>query len=292
MESVFRTTGRWLRGNLHTHTKESDGRVEVAEAINKYKEAGYDFLAVTDHRKTVDTTDFTTPGFLTIPSIELNGRDPQSNFIYHVVGIGVTPFEQEDREWIGLCQEMIDKVRAGGGVAILAHPYWSGNDVNDLMNLRDVCAMEVYNATCMRHGKERGEVYWDSLLERGKMIWGVAVDDTHHYDIDVAAGWVMVKAAELSTSAILAALQAGRFYATNGPAIVDIEYDAQEIRVHCSPVTQVRFIGRRGSGRSVIAQPGSEITAARVKLPRSPYVRVECVDRQGRTAWSQPIHIG
>jgi hypothetical protein len=124
------------------------------------------------------------------------------------------------------------------------------------------------------------------------MIWGVAVDDTHHYDIDVAAGWVMVKAAELSTSAILAALQAGRFYATNGPAIVDIEYDAQEIRVHCSPVTQVRFIGRRGSGRSVIAQPGSEITAARVKLPRSPYVRVECVDRQGRTAWSQPIHIG
>ena len=42
---------RWLKGNLHAHTTASDGRISIEECIKRYKEHGYDFLAITDHRK-------------------------------------------------------------------------------------------------------------------------------------------------------------------------------------------------------------------------------------------------
>lgn len=40
---------KWYKGNLHTHTTNSDGRLAPEVVINLYKEAGYDFLALTDH---------------------------------------------------------------------------------------------------------------------------------------------------------------------------------------------------------------------------------------------------
>lgn len=289
MDSMFHQPGRWLRGNLHMHTTLSDGDTPLEEAIAFYKDAGYDFVAVTDHRLTVDTKAFRTDNFLTIPSIELNGRDPELDAIYHVVGLGVQPFAQEDREWVAPGRVMVEKIKAMGGIAVLAHPYWSGNDTADLLDLQGVTALEVYNATCARHGKESSRVHWDALLERGWHIWGAATDDTHRYQSDGAQAWVMVKAAALEERAILAALQAGQFYATTGPAILDFDMDEESIWVHCSPVREVRFIGRRGSGKTVVAPDGKTICSARMQRLKSPYVRVECIDAQGKTAWTQPI---
>jgi len=38
-----------LKGNLHAHTTFSDGRRPIDEVIARYRELGYDFLAITDH---------------------------------------------------------------------------------------------------------------------------------------------------------------------------------------------------------------------------------------------------
>lgn len=38
-----------LRGNLHTHTLLSDGLLSPDEVIARYRNLGYDFLAITDH---------------------------------------------------------------------------------------------------------------------------------------------------------------------------------------------------------------------------------------------------
>jgi hypothetical protein len=38
-----------LKGNLHAHTTFSDGRHPIEEVIGRYRELGYDFLAITDH---------------------------------------------------------------------------------------------------------------------------------------------------------------------------------------------------------------------------------------------------
>lgn len=48
---IFNTRNNWYKGNLHTHTNLSDALVSPGKCIEIYKNAGYDFLAITDHRK-------------------------------------------------------------------------------------------------------------------------------------------------------------------------------------------------------------------------------------------------
>src|SRR6476620_8259087 len=40
---------RWVKGNLHTHTLNSDGDSTPDEVVRWYREHGYDFLVLTDH---------------------------------------------------------------------------------------------------------------------------------------------------------------------------------------------------------------------------------------------------
>ena len=40
---------KWFKGNLHTHTTESDGDADPEWVANWYKEHGYDFLVLSDH---------------------------------------------------------------------------------------------------------------------------------------------------------------------------------------------------------------------------------------------------
>ena len=39
----------WLKGNLHSHTTCSDGRLSPQQRADAYAAHGYDFLAITDH---------------------------------------------------------------------------------------------------------------------------------------------------------------------------------------------------------------------------------------------------
>ncbi len=46
-----RDGSRWYRGMIHAHTSWSDGRALPEQAIAAYKNAGYDFFAITDHNR-------------------------------------------------------------------------------------------------------------------------------------------------------------------------------------------------------------------------------------------------
>ncbi len=66
-----------LKGNLHAHTTFSDGRRPIREVIARYRDLGYDFLAITDHDDRVhDDYWFDIPlgdeRMLILPGIELN----------------------------------------------------------------------------------------------------------------------------------------------------------------------------------------------------------------------------
>ncbi|MCC6792855.1 MAG: hypothetical protein IT336_14285, partial [Thermomicrobiales bacterium] len=45
----FDKPGRFWKGNLHTHSTRSDGKLTPAEVIAAYQARGYDFLALADH---------------------------------------------------------------------------------------------------------------------------------------------------------------------------------------------------------------------------------------------------
>ena len=45
----FSFSGRFWRGNLHTHSNLSDGRLPPDKVVEAYKDAGYDFMMLSDH---------------------------------------------------------------------------------------------------------------------------------------------------------------------------------------------------------------------------------------------------
>ena len=49
---------RWYKGNLHCHTYWSDGRAFPDQVVRSYRDAGYDFCAVTDHNRMGESRDF------------------------------------------------------------------------------------------------------------------------------------------------------------------------------------------------------------------------------------------
>lgn len=274
------------------HSTESDGALEPEEAIARYRDAGYDFVSLTDHRVTTDVSRFSTDGFLLIPGMELDCVDPERDIGYHIIGIGIEPFSQDETTRKGPGQVLIDHIREHGGEAILGHPYWLGQDVSDLAAVKGALGLEVYNTTCARPGKAYSSVHWDNMLDRGHRLLGFANDDTHNYKQDYQGGWIMVKSPELTQGAILEALREGRFYSTQGPAIIDIHDEGDELHVHTSPVKAIHFISNRGRGRTVLAEGDERLTSATWSKPARGYVRIEVIDDEGKWAWSQPLFLG
>ena len=45
----FDKPGNFRKGNIHTHSTASDGTLPPEEVCRRYREAGYDFLAITYH---------------------------------------------------------------------------------------------------------------------------------------------------------------------------------------------------------------------------------------------------
>ena len=295
---AFTAAGRWFRGNLHLHTTVSDGRLTPPEAVAFYRQNGYDFLAITDHWKRVDPAGLgADPDFLLIPGEELNMYDQAADMLWHAVALFLPreiarPENQRPAQW------GIDLICEAGADAVLAHPYWSGNRVEELAALTGLTAIEVFNTTCERaHGRGHSLVHLDGLWHLKKRLWGVAVDDCHHGAFDGLQGWIMLKAPELTLEAVRAAFRAGHFYASTGPEIEHLEIKDGNLTVRCSPCAAVHVQSNRWIGLSAYADadfggPGRPLTEVTIPLSTEPdasYVRVTLTDYLGHSAWSNPI---
>ncbi|NLC57954.1 MAG: CehA/McbA family metallohydrolase [Armatimonadetes bacterium] len=304
MQSInpFRAPGRWLRGNTHTHTTVSDGRLSVADRFAAYREAGYDFLVLTDHGRVSDVSAYTDRDFLAISGSELHPANPYGGDLYHLVAIDIhEPIEVAGRH----PNEVIAAVHAQGGHVVMCHPYWCGHTMIDLMPLEGCFAVEVYNDTCAGIGKSTSEVHWDDLLDRKGPILGIACDDAHGTEHDCFHGWVMVKSPDLSLPNVLNALLSGAFYSTTGPTIEDLDLVWDEVPgpdgtprrvrkvvVRSSPARSIVFKAQRSRGRRCLPPAGELLEQAEWVLSGGEsYVRVEVTDEHGRTAWSNPFFL-
>lgn len=298
----FSLPGRWFKGGLHIHSTASDGELTPDEVVDWYRSRGYHFLALTDHGVLSKAGSFSAGGavssevgdFIALSGIEVGGTDPQTG-LYHLVGLGLNgPLGLREGGGTPL-QEAINEVRTAGGLVFLAHPYWTGQMSRDLLELEGCCGLEVYNGGCeVLDGRGFSNVHWDDLLAAGRRLWGLAVDDAHWRPgpEDADLGWVWVKAPALTQEAILSALEQGSFYSSSGPQIESLRLEGKRLRVSCSPVVAIDFIGDQHSSRRVLAPPGETMTAGSYRLKkRQRYVRVACQDAQGYWAWSNPIFL-
>ncbi len=173
------------------------------------------------------------------------------------------------------------------------HPNFTWSlTAEDLMRVRGDNFFEVYNGhpsvhnsgDSRRAGTER---IWDILLahrlaDLGQpLIYGLATDDGHRYHripsrgSEPGRGWIMVLSPELATEALLAAIEAGRFYATCGVKLGEVESSAEGLRVvvDAEPGVEytIDFIGtRRGfdhRSEPVKDERGREIRTTRRYSP-------------------------
>ncbi len=327
VQAPVEAQGRWFKGNTHAHSLNSDGDVPVDAVVRWYREHGYHFTFVTEHEFFTDVAPLNglfAAGnrFLVIAGQEVTQRvaDPQHTGgvrQVHVNALGtsrlVMPIgERNIATGMSIAATYARNgaaIRAAGGIMQVNHPnfIWSV-PLADMMDLPDSTLFELWNGhpTVYNLGgtDSTGQVMlstearWDSILSRGKLVFGVADDDSHSFkpqdaeNTDLARpgrGWIQVRADTLTADAIVAALRRGDFYASNGITLRDVRTTPTEYRIEIAPAGDRRylteFIGKGGRvlATSTTLRPSYRITGT------EGYVRARVSDSSGRMAWTKPF---
>ncbi len=131
----------------------------------------------------------------------------------------------------------------------------------DLLQVPEERFFEVYNGhpAVRNYGDSlhlSTEQLWDIILterlsESGdQSLYGLAIDDAHNYHdkgpdrSNPGRGWVMVRAAELTPEALVAAMEAGDFYASTGVQLKDIHLAQDRLTIRIRREKGVRYITR------------------------------------------------
>jgi hypothetical protein len=300
-------SGRWLKGNTHTHTLESDGDSPPEAVARWYKSHGYKFLVLSDHNVRVEPSRFSNlvdSTFLLIPGEELTTRFGKKPI--HVNGLNIpTVIEpRTDSTLVGTIQKNVDAVREVDGVPHINHPNFGWAITQDaLAKIRNDKLIEIHNGHPLVHNEGGGdspgmEAVWDYLLSQGKRIYGIAVDDAHHFLGEFAPeranpgrGWVMVRASQLDAREIMTQMEAGHFYASSGVELDSVRVTAQDMMVAAKARGDFKFTTEFiGNGGAVLKKTGEN--PARYHLSgKETYVRARVTDSGGAVAWLQPVFV-
>ena len=303
-------SAQWFKGNLHTHTLNSDGDSTPDEVVRWYREHGYDFLVLTDHNFLTGVDGLNAmqgaPGkFLVVRGEEVTGSVDRKPI--HVNGLDVRRLVDPPvaTTVVGMVQGMVDGIRAAEGIPSINHPNFGwAISADELAAIQRTKLFEVYNGHPQVNNLGGGDVpgleeMWDRLLTGGKLIYGIAVDDAHHFkrpwDPTASSpghGWVYVQAPALEPRALVNAVEQGRFYASTGVVLDAVEATARDLRVAVKPTSfskyRIRFIGRGGRVLREVAAPDARF----VFTGDEGYVRAKVVESNGAVAWTQPIGVG
>ena len=298
----FSLPGRFYRGNLHTHSTLSDGGLAPEAVSRAYNQAGYDFYALTDHFlaryrwPVADTRDHRTNAFTTLIGAEVHSGATGAGDPWHILAVGLPlDFAPAGPDESG--PALAARAKSAGAFVAIAHPAWSQLTIEDGRALAaSADAVEIYNhGSAVENDRGDGLYLLDQLLSEGHRLTAIATDDAHFRtgDSDAFGGFVMVKAQSPTPEALLAALKAGDFYASQGPRIDDVHIADGELRIRCSPVDAITVLG--GACRTA-TQLGRAIVEAAFPVERVREVagargwsRIAVIAADGRRAWTNPF---
>lgn len=293
----------WLKGNLHSHTVNSDGHLTAEQMKQAYKEHGFDFLCVSDHDFYTDTRALTDKDFTMIQGFELysNATDGKDIHIHYLWEDSLEPVKPNTTihlpERTGAASSKFAyEMKEKGCFVQLNHPHWSMLWSSEIEDENPYHAVEIINyASEWQENTGDGSIFWSEMLYRGVKMWGTGTDDNHNkaplddMDSDSFGGFTVVKARDRSSKAIMEALFNGSFYTSTGPSIYDFYVDGDEVHIVCSPCERIWLSGHF---RSFQRKVGRHVTELVTKLRgNEKLVRAECMDAAGRSAYTNPIYL-
>ncbi|HEX5170442.1 MAG TPA: histidinol-phosphatase [Cyclobacteriaceae bacterium] len=159
------------------------------------------------------------------------------------------------------------------------------------------------------------EQMWDMIniayrKRQQPLLFGLATDDTHNYHefgssfSNSGRGWVMVQADSLTPSSLVAAMEAGKFYASTGVTLEDVAVENNEIKVKVVAQEgvnyKIQFIGvKKGENESHIVNEVSGTEGSFSGNGDFLFVRAKIISdklkvnpfQEGdfEAAWTQPV---
>lgn len=313
-----------LKGNIHMHTTRSDGDLSPAEAANRYYEAGYDFIMISDHDIYWNSTELDKPDFLVLGGTESaikmnldycwiieyhNAENPnprvKHKYMHYCcikdesipdVGQYFGHDERVPRQLdrgIDSWNQRVNLMREKGNLVIANHPHWSRLDPELLLASQNITAFEVWNSGDVMHcGGRSDEDIWDYCLTRGKKLLAVAADDIHACTTDFARGFTVVQCDEFTKAGICNGFKQGAFYASCAPMIHEMVIEEGILRMRFTPARHVQIVGHDQDGFDFCNEDGSLIEEIEWKIDTTKrFFRPVIIDEQGRRAWCQPIFV-
>jgi hypothetical protein len=325
-------TFTWYKGVTHAHANWGAEQLPTTSpdvVVRWYREHNYNFVAVTDLNYYTPPEGlkalFDAPGrFLIVPGIEPSKSSIQpGNKIVDTIGIGVNgPVRLPVGEKVtAVLNDEAATIRSAGGLPIAAHPNLTyaltatdlaGSDRTPGPRFFEVWNTEPGMNNVGGGGKPSTEQIWDEVLSSGRVMYGVAADDSHHFYDFVSSrqlreplsnpgrAWIMVRATELTVKALIEAMNRGEFYATTGVTLESYEATSNGIRIGLSDRTRdlgwslpganpqlyrTEFIGKEGKVLKVdeSLSPSFDFTGKEL------YVRARITNSDGQVAWTQPV---
>ena len=302
------TGAHWYKGNTHAHTLESDGDSSPEYVARWYRDHGYDFLVLTDHNVFTDPAQLdhlVDSTFLLIAGEEVTSSFDGASI--HVNGLNLPGLvEARTAETlVSTIQANVDAIREVEGVPHINHPNyrWSFG-AEELSQIQNDKLLEIWNGHPTVHNDGGGgspglEEIWDILLTGGKRIFGIAVDDAHHFQGEFSAdranpgrGWVSIRADRLDASELMESLEAGHFYASTGVTLADVIIEPRQISVLIEPRGDFRYTTTFSGAEGRILSTTTDNPAVYELNGDDPgYVRATVRDSRSDAAWTQPVFV-
>jgi len=256
---------RWYSGGLHLHTIHSDGSIDPNALAAAARDAGLDFIAITDHNNTThrhEPVDSATPlrivgEEITTPAGHANawGLRPGA-----LIDFRVRP---EDPDAGPAIDGLVTATHAAGALFSINHPFGECAGCAWQQKIpASLDAIEIWNG---RVGPQPEAVrLWDRLLAEGKRVTAVGASDWHRSPDPIDAPSVRVFASGLTERDVLSAIKNGQVIvmrnARDEPPVVGASCGANRASV----------------GATLVCPPGSAATVT-VRMPGSPDARVGLV---------------
>lgn len=252
----------WYRGDLHCHTRYSDGDSWPAEMLHAGAEAGLDFLGVTDHNQVGHHAEYGSGGNgrpVVVPGVEV------TTYCGHWNAWGTDRWWEFRTPEAAAVEAAMRAAVEGGAFVSVNHPKPFGPPW-EYPEITAMHGVEVWNGPWLGLNAASLE-FWEERLVRGERLVAVGGSDTHNLrsiDPDPRHGrglgtpttWVQA-GPELTAGAVVAAMRAGRTFVSASPAGPQLYLDPDGRE-------GVRVAVRGGGGAAVLVIVDGEVAAAEV----------------------------
>ncbi len=146
-----------------------------------------------------------------------------------------------EREYtIEYINRFIREANENGFLVSLNHPCFSFESWDFFKQIRGLCALEIHNQGVFYGFQEYNPQMYDALSRSGMRLNITASDDNHRAEVyqnpqDIRPwGCTMIKATELTHSAVINAMEKGNMYTTQGPLIQELYIEDGKAYLWCS----------------------------------------------------------